>query len=80
MKDELLPTYHVIGKFSRRQIGDIFSYFSQKIGFDISCQLSPKETIGMKCQNLFSGKTEKNTSKCCLLNLFPSMQCVNEKV
>ena len=25
---------------------------SQKIGFDISCQLSPKKTIGMKCQIL----------------------------
>ena len=28
----------------------------RKIGFDISCKLSPKETICMKCQNLFSGK------------------------
>ena len=39
------------GKFSRRQI-DIFSFFSQKTGFDISCKLSPLETICMKCQNL----------------------------
>ena len=31
-------------------------YFSQKTGSDISCKLSPLETICMKCQNLFSGE------------------------
>ena len=36
----------------------IFSYFSQKIGFDISCKLS------LKCQNLFSRKN----------NIFPRKQ------
>ena len=30
-------------------------YFSQKMGFDISCKSSPKETICMKCKCLFSG-------------------------
>ena len=35
------------------------SYFSQKTGFDISCKLSPMETICMKCQILFS-ETNKN--------------------
>ena len=35
----------------------IFSYFSQKMGIDISCKLSPlKETIHMKCQIPFSGE------------------------
>ena len=34
----------------------IFSYFSQKIDFDISCKLSPAETICIKCQSLFSGE------------------------
>ena len=29
--------------------------FSQKTGFDISCKLSPLETICLKCQKLFSG-------------------------
>ena len=33
----------------------VFSYFSQKTGFDISCKLSPQETICMKCQILFFG-------------------------
>ena len=46
-------------KFSRRQF-NIFSYFSEKIGFDISCKLSPKETICMKVHIfLFSRKNKK---------------------
>ena len=36
-----------------------FSYFSQKTGFDISCKLSPMETICMKCQNCFLEKIRK---------------------
>ena len=50
----------MLGKtFSRRHF-DFFFYFSQLIGFDISCKLSPEETICMKCQNLFSQKNNKN--------------------
>ena len=44
-----------------------------KIGFDILCKLSPKETICMKCQILFSRKNKKNISKCHLLLFVPSM-------
>ena len=47
-------------KFSADDILKYFSYFSQKTGFDISCKLSPKKTICMKCQILFSGKNKKN--------------------
>ena len=36
-----------------------FPYFSQITGFDISCKLSPLETICIKYQNLFSGKNKK---------------------
>ena len=37
-----------MGKFSRRQIGDIFLFlFFKKIGFDISCKLSLKEMLEM---------------------------------
>ena len=32
-------------------------------GFDISCKLSPLETICLKCQILFSGKNKKNISR-----------------
>ena len=37
-----------------------FSYFSQKIGLNISCKLSPK------CQILFSRKNKTSISKCLL--------------
>ena len=52
-----------MGKFSRWQTDDIFSYFSKKIGFE--------ETIFMKCQSLFFGKNKKNISKCHLLKFLP---------
>ena len=47
-----------------------FSYFSQKTGFDLSCKLSSKETICMKCQILFSAKIIKHRIICRLLNYF----------
>ena len=53
-----------------------FSYFSQKTGFDISCKLSPQETVCMKCQILFSGKNNKNISKCRLLKISPRVLSV----
>ena len=34
----------------------IFFLFSRKTGFDISCKLSPMETICLKCQIKFSGE------------------------
>ena len=68
-----------MGKFSRWKIDDFFSYISQKIGFDISCKLSPKETICMNCQILFSGKYKKNISKYLLLNFLPSMLSLEKK-
>ena len=50
-----------LGKtFSRRHSEIFFLFFLKKIGFDISCKLSPKETICMTCQSLFSGKDKKN--------------------
>ena len=35
-----------------------FSYFPKKTGYDISCKLSPAQTICMKCQTLFAEKKE----------------------
>ena len=49
-----------LGKIFSRRHTEIFSYISQKTGFDISCKLSPMETICMKCQILFWGKIRKN--------------------
>ena len=56
---------------------DILNYFPQKTGFDISCKLSPNETICMECQILFSVKNNKVISKCRLLKMLPSMLRVN---
>ena len=54
-------TLSTLGKiFSRQHFEIFFSYFFQKTGFDISCKLSPEETICMKCQILFTGKNKKN--------------------
>ena len=66
--------YHTTGKFSRRKI-DIFSYFSQKIGFDISCKLSPEETICMKWQSQFSGKNEKKFQNVVCCNFTQHAKC-----
>ena len=38
----------------------IFFYLSEKTNPDISCELSAKEMIHMKCQDLFSLKIERN--------------------
>ena len=46
--------------FSADDILKHYSYCSQKTGFDTSCKLSPRETISMKCQILFSGKNMNN--------------------
>ena len=46
-------------KFSADDILKYFSYIPQKARVDISCKLSPVETIHMKCQILFSGKNKK---------------------
>ena len=56
---------------------EFFSYFSQKIGFDISCKLSPMKTICMRCQSPFSEKKNKeNISKCLPLKFLPSMPSI----
>ena len=43
--DELFLRIALWVKFSAEDILKYFSCFSQKIGFDISCKLSPLETI-----------------------------------
>ena len=41
-------------KYSADDILKYFFYFSQKIGFVMSCKVSPNETICTKCHYLFS--------------------------
>ena len=52
-----------------------FFTFSRKVGFDISCKLSPtKETICMKCQILLPKKNKKKKySKMSSAAALPSM-------
>ena len=61
----MILTLSTLGKISA---DDVLKYFSQKIDFDISCKLSPMETICRKCQNLLSDKNKKNILKRRLLN------------
>ena len=69
------PSYHLklsrVGKTFRKTAIQTVFYFSQKIVFDISYKLSPKEIICMKCQSLFSGKKKESkiSSVSHLLNL-----------
>ena len=46
-------------EFSADDIFIFSSYFSEKMGFDVSYELSPLETIFMKFQIRFSGKVRK---------------------
>ena len=52
----------------------IFSYFSQKTGFEMSGKLSP---TCMKCKNLFSWKNKKNILKSRLLEIISRVLSVN---
>ena len=54
---KILFTHSMLGKtFRRRHFEIFFLFISQKTDFGISCNLSPKETLCMKRQILFSGK------------------------
>ena len=56
--------------YSRKHFEIFFLFFFQKTGFDISCKLSPVETICMKCQILFSRKIKKKKKN--VINLSPA--------
>ena len=56
----------MLGKNSADDTLKHFSYCSRKTSV---CKLSPRETICMKCQTLFSGESKKKLSFCCLLNV-----------
>ena len=49
----------MLGKHFSRQLLETLSYFSQKIGFDISCELSPTGDNWHEMLKLFSEKTKK---------------------
>ena len=81
----------MLGKnLSRRHfILKYFSHFTQKTGFDISCKLSPAETICMTYESLFSGKNTvkpvlkttciKQSPLLTLVLLNPDMPCLDKQ-
>ena len=54
-----LLMFNMLGKKVSRQKFEIFFLFFSRKYFDISCTLSPEETMCMKCQSLFSGENKK---------------------
>ena len=61
-----------LGKISADGILKYCSYFSKETGFDISCELSPFETIYIKSRILvFGTKYDKYISICRLLKFIP---------
>ena len=52
-------------------------FFLEKTSPDISCELSAKQTIHMKCQDLFSLKNEKKNLGCRLLQILLGTLRVN---
>ena len=60
--DNILNFFFFFFYFSKKKRLFFSFFFSQKIGCEISCKLSPqfpKETICLKCQSIFSGKKKK---------------------
>ena len=53
-----------------------FWFYSDKKRFDISCKLSPMETICIKYQIWLLGKNKTNISKCYLLKTLPRVLSV----
>ena len=75
----LILMLSILGKiFSRRHIKIFFLFFPRKqvLTFHANCLVYPVETMWMKCQVLFSGKTRK-ISFCHLLNL-PRESCKDQ--
>ena len=71
-----------MGKYSRRQIDNIFfSYFYQILGFDIAGKLSPYEKIYIKCQSLFVWKKVKETFQnvCYDFHRIPSVKLLSRR-
>ena len=66
-KDMLSDTYVTFTALWANSADDKMIHFlisSHRIGSDISCKLSPQETICMKDQSLVSGKDKNQISKC----------------
>ena len=56
-------TLKALSKICSRGHFNFFFIFSEKTSLDISCDSSVKQTIHMKCQDLYSLKNKKNKIK-----------------
>ena len=65
--DQLNLHLPLSGQIQQTKIHDSFSYFPQKIGFDVLCKLPPE--IRKKTSTIF---------KCSLLQLIPGMLSVRD--
>ena len=66
----------ILGRFSRRQIDDIFLTFTRKLDMTLHTNCLLRQFVWSIISN-FLGKKKKNISNCCLLKIWPSMQSVN---
>ena len=71
----ILNHYHSLGKL-QQTTHCYFPYFSQKIGFDISCKLG--DNLHKMLNSIFWKRNKKNISKCSLLKFLSSMRNVNK--
>ena len=63
---------HVLARRAGKKINGILEYFSnisQKIGFDISCKLSPKRQFARNVKEYLQGKIRNKYNVCRLLDL-----------
>ena len=73
-------TLSTLGKIFSRQHTDFFFFFffffnfSQKTEFDFACKWSPRKTIYMKCQILFSGRSKK------IITILSSAELIAQRV
>ena len=60
-------TLKALSKICSRRHSNFVFYFSEKTSLDISCESYVKQTIHMKCQDLFSLTSNKKIKKnvCC---------------
>ena len=59
LKNNILNLYRLLADSADNKLVIFFLIFPRKTGSDISCKLSPMETICMRCQILFSGENER---------------------
>ena len=76
---QIINLYHFLATSADDSVM-IFSYFSQKTGFDISVKLSPLETICMSVKTCSLQKLRQNNSTCRQLKVLSSLLSVKDHI